>query len=66
MISSWGNFGANSSMLGGVKPGFSGPATVPVAIATFIRQAGHRPRGASAASGAWQFWQSFSIFLPPY
>ena len=37
-------------------------------IANFIKQAGHSPRGASAASGAWQFWQSLrvSIFLPPY
>src|ERR1017187_4176898 len=34
-ISSWGNFRASSSMPGGVKPGFSCPATVPVAIATF-------------------------------
>ena len=64
MISSWGNFGASSSMAGGVKRWvLVPPAAVPVAIATFIRQAGHRPCGASAASGAWQFWQRFCVSI---
>jgi hypothetical protein len=53
-------------MPGGVKPGFSCPATVPAAIATFIKQAGHKPRGASAANGAWQFSQSFCVSIFSY